>query len=101
MGSSLLKLELKTKLLVAFVLALFGVAVAEPGYGYSSYSRGYGGYRGGYGGGYGGGYSSGGYGAHGHYGKREAEAAAEPGYGSYGYGGYGHGGYSGYSSRGY
>merc|ERR1712112_540180 len=68
------------KLLVAVSLALLGMAVDEPGYGY-------------YGLGYGHGY---GYGHHGYYGKRSADAeptaAAEPGYG---YGGYGHHGYYG------
>merc|ERR1712192_286366 len=81
------------KLLVLLSLALLGVVVAEPGYGY------YGGYGHG-------GYGHGGYGyGHGFYGKREAEAtaAAEPGYGYYGgYGGYGHGhGYGGYGHHGF
>merc|ERR1711872_1065061 len=46
--------------------------------------------------GYGHGYGYGGYGHHGYYGKREAEAGYHHGYGhGYGYGGYGHHGYYG------
>merc|ERR1719430_2008475 len=82
------------KLLAVLSLALLGVVMADPSYGYGGYghgrsyvqvSRGYGHH--GYGG-YGH-HGYGGYGNHGYYGKRSAEA--EP---SYGYGhGYGHGGY--------
>merc|ERR1711874_446429 len=68
------------KLLLAVSLALLGMAVAEPGYGY---------YGHGYGHGYGHRY---GYGHHGYYGKRSTEAEHGYGYGhhlGYGYGGYG------------
>ena len=74
-------------------LALLGVVMAEPGYGH--------GYYGGYGHGYGLGYGGYGHGYHG-YGKRSADAeaeptaVAEPGYGYGGYGGYRLGGYGGY-----
>merc|ERR1719339_848756 len=82
-------------------IVLFGAAYAsaEAGYyrGYGGYGRSYGGY-GGYGISYGG---YGGYHGYREYGKRSAEAGAEPGYLSRGYGGYGgygrsYGGYRGY-----
>merc|ERR1712126_678640 len=81
-------------------LALLGVVMAEPGYGR--------GYYGGYGHGHGLSYGYG-HGYHG-YGKRSADAEAEPTavaqpgyrYGGYGHGGYGHIGYGGYGGyRGY
>merc|ERR1712179_293229 len=75
-------IRINMNFMVAILCVGVASALAEPGYGYSSYGRSYGGY--------------GGYG----YGKREAEATAdaEPGYGSYGYGSYGrsYGGYGGY-----
>merc|ERR1712242_275205 len=98
------------KFLVVFSLALFAVALAEPGaeakaaaepeadadpsawYGYGGYGLGYRGYWGGYRGYYGRGYYGYGY-AH-YLGKRsadaepEAEASADPS-AWYGYGGYG------------
>ena len=73
-------------------LALLGVVMAEPGYGHGYYGGYYGGYGHGYGHGYGIGYGYG-HGYHG-YGKRSADAEAEPtavAEPGYGYAGYGHG----------
>merc|ERR1711872_92539 len=80
--------ETLSRMNTVLAIVLLGAAYASAEAGYLHRGYGYGGYYGGYGG----------YRGYGYFGKRSADAEAEPGYLSRGYRGYGYGGFYG---RGY